>query len=249
MSSQDFDFGDVSRYYFSHVDTLQNVLFVAPVLLFSVIAHEYAHGYAALRQGDSTALQMGRLTWNPLKHIDPWLTIAMPLIMGYYSNWRVMLGGAKPVPVNPANYRNLKRGDIIVSLAGVATNLVLALIATILLALFGLLWKIAPASGGLVWIVQVAMIYGVLINLSLILFNLIPIPPLDGSHVMKYLLPKPLAIKYVQFGHFGFILLIALLFYGRGILDVWMRPATIGVALLLGSVDNLLMPRALAWFR
>jgi Zn-dependent protease len=229
--------------------TLQNVLFVAPVLLFSVIAHEYAHGYAALRQGDSTALQMGRLTWNPLKHIDPWLTIAMPLIMGYYSNWRVMLGGAKPVPVNPANYRNLRRGDIIVSLAGVATNLVLALIATLLLALFGLLWKIAPASGGLVWIVQVAMIYGVLINLSLILFNLIPIPPLDGSHVMKYLLPKPLAVRYEQFGYLGFIILILLLFYGRGVLDAWMRPATIGVAFLLGSVDSLLMPRALAWFR
>jgi len=231
------------------VDTLQNVLFVAPVLLFSVIAHEYAHGYAALRQGDSTALAMGRLTWNPLKHIDPWLTIVMPLVMGYSSNWRVMLGGAKPVPVNPANYRNLKRGDIIVSLAGVATNLVLALIATLLLALFGLLYKIAPASGGVVWIVQVAMIYGVLINLSLILFNLIPIPPLDGSHVMKYLLPKPLAERYVQFGQFGFLLLILLLFYGRGILDAWMRPATIGVAILLGSVDGLLMPRALAWFR
>jgi Zn-dependent protease len=249
MSRQDFDFGGVRRYYFSHVDTLQNVLFVAPVLLFSVIAHEYAHGYAALRQGDSTALAMGRLTWNPLKHIDPWLTVAMPLIMGYYSNWRVMLGGAKPVPVNPANYRNLVRGDIIVSLAGVATNLVLAILATILLALFGLLWKVAPASGGLVWIVQVAMIYGVLINLSLIFFNLLPIPPLDGSHVLKYLLPKPIAIKYVQFGHFGFILLIALLFYGRGILDAWMRPATIAVAFLVGSVDSLLMPRALAWFR
>jgi Zn-dependent protease len=112
-----------------------------------------------------------------------------------------------------------------------------------------LLWKVAPASGGLVWIVQVAMIYGVLINLSLIFFNLLPIPPLDGSHVMKYLLPKPIAIKYVQFGHFGFILLIALLFYGRGILDAWMRPATIAVAFLVGSVDSLLMPRALAWFR
>ena len=249
MSRQDFDFGDVWRYYFSHVDTLQNVLFIAPVLLFSVIAHEYAHGYAALRQGDTTALSMGRLTWNPIKHIDPWLTIVMPLVMGYSSGWRVILGGAKPVPVNPANYRNLKRGDIIVSLAGVATNLVLAIVATVLLALFGLLWKIAPGSGGIVWIVQVAMIYGVLINLSLIFFNLLPIPPLDGSHVMKYLLPKPIAIKYEQFGYLGFIVLIALLFYGRGLLDAWMRPATIAVAFLIGTVDSLLMPRAMAWFR
>jgi Zn-dependent protease len=82
MSRQDFDFHHFRHYHSAHVDTLQNVLFVAPVLLFSVIAHEYAHGYAALRQGDSTALAMGRLTWNPLKHIDPVLTILMPLIMG-----------------------------------------------------------------------------------------------------------------------------------------------------------------------
>jgi Zn-dependent protease len=80
------------------VDTLQKILFVAPVLLFSVIAHEYAHGYAALKQGDPTAYQLGRLTWNPIKHIDPFLTILMPLMMGLMSGWRVMLGGAKPVP-------------------------------------------------------------------------------------------------------------------------------------------------------
>ena len=82
--------------------SLQNVLFVAPVLLFSVIAHEYAHGYAALRQGDDTALVLGRLTWNPLKHIDPFLTIIMPLIM--YFTLGIALGGAKPVPVNPRKY-------------------------------------------------------------------------------------------------------------------------------------------------
>src|SRR5437667_2396201 len=116
MSRQDFDFRAVTRYLFAHVTTLQTVLFVAPVLLFSVIAHEYAHGYAALRQGDSTALMLGRLTWNPLKHIDLWMTIIMPFIL--LKTMGVALGGAKPVPVNPRNYRNFKRGDIIVSLAG-----------------------------------------------------------------------------------------------------------------------------------
>src|SRR3954465_16031186 len=124
MSRQDFDFARASHYLVRHVTTLQTVLFVAPVLLFSVIAHEYAHGYAALKQGDQTALQAGRLTWNPLKHIDPVLTIIMPLLM--YWAWGMFLGGAKPVPVDPRNYRNLRRGDIIVSLAGVATNFVLA---------------------------------------------------------------------------------------------------------------------------
>src|SRR5256885_16461367 len=93
---------------------IQGLLIVVPVLLFSVIAHEIAHGYAALKQGDQTALMLGRLSWNPLKHIDPFLTILMPLVMGFATGWRIMLGGAKPVPVNPRNYRNYKRGDIIV---------------------------------------------------------------------------------------------------------------------------------------
>ena len=244
MSRQDFDFHRFRRYYFPHVETLQNVLFVAPVLLFSVIAHEYAHGYAALRQGDSTALEMGRLTWNPIKHIDPVLTIVMPLVMGLASGWRIMLGGAKPVPVNPANYRNLRRGDIIVSLAGVATNGVIAIAATILIALFGLLARVAPITHDTVAILQVMMIYGILINLGLIAFNLIPIPPLDGSHVVKYLLPPALAIRYVQLARFGFIILILLITFGKGALAMWMRPAYVVFSLLLGTVDGLVLLRA-----
>lgn len=230
-------------------DTLQNILFVAPILLFSVIAHEYAHGYAALKQGDETALQMGRLTWNPLKHIDPFLTIIMPLVMGLASNWRVMLGGAKPVPVNPANYRNLKRGDIIVSLAGVATNLVIAVVCTALIALFGLLGRGAPGLHDTVSILQVMMIYGVMINLMLIMFNLLPLPPLDGSHVMKYLMPARLAVYYQQIGRYGFIILIVMLSVGRGFLEMWMKPATIATSMLLASVQSFVLPRALEFFR
>jgi Zn-dependent protease len=244
MSRQDFDFHRFQRYYFPHVETLQNVLFVAPVLLFSVIAHEYAHGYAALRQGDTTAKDMGRLTWNPIKHIDPFLTIIMPLLMGLASGWRVMLGGAKPVPVNPANYKNLRRGDIIVSLAGVATNGVIAILSTILIALLGLLGRAAPVTQDTVAILQVMMIYGILINLALIAFNLIPIPPLDGSHVVKYLLPPALAIRYVQLARFGFLILIVLITFGKGALMMWMRPAYIAFSLLLGTVDGFVLPRA-----
>jgi Zn-dependent protease len=248
MSRQRFDFAHSRRYFFAHVDTLQNILFVAPVLLFSVIAHEYAHGYAALKQGDPTAQQLGRLTWNPIKHIDPFLTIVMPLMMGLVSNWRFMLGAAKPVPVDPRNYRNYRRGDIIVSLAGVFTNLLIAIGATLLIALFGVIGRAAPMLVDTMGILQVMMIYGVLINLMLIAFNLIPIPPLDGSHVVKHMLPAAWALKYQELARFGFIILILLLTLGRGVLDAWMKPATVATTMMLGSVQSLMLPKALQWF-
>lgn len=231
------------------MSTLQNILFVAPVLLFSVIAHEYAHGYAALRQGDTTALMLGRLTWNPIKHIDPFLTILMPLMMGLVTNWRIMLGGAKPVPVNPRNYRNFKRGDIIVSLAGVAANALIALLCTILIALLGLISRTASGLGPTVGILQVMMIYGVTINLMLIAFNLIPIPPLDGSHVMKYLLPPAWALRYQEMTRYGLLILILLLSFGGGLLDLWMRPAMIVRVGLLSSVASFIHPSVGQWFQ
>jgi Zn-dependent protease len=95
------------------LDKFQQFILIAPVLLFSMVAHEYAHGYAALKNGDPTAYQLGRLTWNPAKHIDPFLTIILPLIT--FLTAGIAFGGAKPVPVNPRNYRNFKKGDIIVS--------------------------------------------------------------------------------------------------------------------------------------
>lgn len=94
------------------------ILLAAPILLFSMVAHEYAHGWAALKQGDPTAYQLGRLTWNPAKHIDPFMTIVLPLISLLVGG--VILGGAKPIPVDPRNYRHYRRGDIIVSLAGIS---------------------------------------------------------------------------------------------------------------------------------
>src|SRR5215210_4143682 len=106
------------------------------MLLFSVIAHEIAHGYAALKQGDPTAYQLGRLTWNPIKHIDPFFTIVLPLVMILLPG-NGIIGGAKPVPVNPRNYRNFKRGDIIVSLAGVATNALISIGCVVLIAVVG----------------------------------------------------------------------------------------------------------------
>ena len=227
------------------MDTLQNILFVGPVLLFSVIAHEYAHGYAALRQGDPTAKSLGRLTWNPVKHIDPYMTVILPLVMLVASKGQFALGGAKPVPVDPRNYRNYRRGDIIVSLAGVFTNLLVALACTAVIVPTGLLARAVPPVGPTLAIVQAMLILGVGINLLLIAFNLIPIPPLDGSHVMKYLLPRSLAVRYQQIGASGLVILIALLVFG--LLDLWLRPALIVSQYLIGWVRPYVLPGAWQW--
>lgn len=228
-----------------HVDQIQNLLFFAPVLLFSVIAHEYAHGYAALKQGDPTAQSLGRLTWNPIKHVDPYMTVILPLIMWYASNGQFVLGGAKPVPVDPRNYRHYIRGDIIVSLAGVFTNLLIALACTAMIALLGLLAGAVPAVATTVAIMHRMLLIGIFLNLVLIAFNLIPIPPLDGSHVVKHLLPRPLAIRYAQLGSFGLVILIALLVFGGRLLDLWLRPAMIVNRYLVRSVQAYVVP---AWW-
>jgi Zn-dependent protease len=196
-------------------------LLVAPVVLFSMVAHEYAHGYAALQQGDNTALMQGRLTWNPLKHIDPVMTLIMPAIT--FLTMGVAFGGAKPVPVDPRNYRNYRRGDIIVSLAGIATNLVLAVVLAALIVPIGLVGRAIPAIGIPLAIVQLMFLYGVTINLVLAMFNLIPIPPLDGSHVFKHLLPPSWAWNYQRFGPYGILLLVALVWLGTPV-AAWLKP-------------------------
>jgi Zn-dependent protease len=202
---------------------ITRILLIAPVLLFSMVAHEYAHGYAALRQGDPTAYQLGRLTWNPLKHIDPFMTILVPLLSLMSAG--VMFGGAKPIPVVPRNYRNFKRGDIIVSLAGIATNVLLAAVATLLVVLLGLVGRVLPMANDTLSIIQLMMIYGVQVNLMLAAFNLLPIPPLDGSHVMKYLLPPAWSLQYQRIGAFGFIPIVLLLTVGGGLINGWMGPS------------------------
>jgi Zn-dependent protease len=218
-----------------------NFILIAPVLLFSMVAHEYAHGYAALRQGDTTAYQLGRLTWNPIKHIDPFMTILVPVMMALAGG--PILGGAKPVPVNPRNYRNFKRGDIIVSLAGIATNLVLALLCALLIVPLGLVGRsVAPAATSLS-VLQVMLSYGIWINLVLAIFNLLPIPPLDGSHVMKYLLPPALSLRYQQLGRYGFFLLIALLWFGGPLISTWLSPAFFLTRLADAFTGPFMLPR------
>lgn len=218
------------------MDKIESFLVVAPVLLFSMVAHEYAHGYAALKQGDPTAYQLGRLTWNPVKHIDPFMTVVLPLMTFFLGGF--IFGGAKPVPVNPRNYKNFRRGDIIVSLAGVVTNLALSGVFTVLIALLGVLGRAAPAAAVTLGILQYMLLTGVFFNLVLVFFNLIPIPPLDGSHVVKYLLPPAWSLRYQRIGMYGMFILIALLTIGRPVLSAWLSP----MYAIFGSAQRVVVP-------
>jgi Zn-dependent protease len=225
----------------------QGLLLFVPVLLISVIAHEYAHGYAALKQGDTTALMLGRLTWNPIKHIDPFMTVILPAALFFMTHGQMMLGGAKPVPVNPRNYRNFKRGDIIVSLAGVFVNLLLALAAVILFVALGATARALPSVESVFGVLQAMMFIAVRLNLLLLAFNLIPIPPLDGSHVMKYLLPPSLSLRYQQFGRYGILLLVLLLYFGGDLLRKWLTPALAFEGFLLRLAQPFALPTLGQW--
>jgi Zn-dependent protease len=203
--------------------TLLKFLLVAPILLFSMVAHEVAHGYAAYRQGDDTAHVLGRLSWNPLRHIDPFMTVLLPMML-FLVNAPFIFGGAKPVPVDPSKYRSVRRGDIIVSMAGIVTNLLIAVLLVPAIVALGMLGRGLPAINDTLALVQVMFLLGVTINLALATFNLIPIPPLDGSHVMKYLLPMSWAVQYQRVARYGFFLLVALLSFGRPVLMIWFTP-------------------------
>jgi Zn-dependent protease len=207
-----------------------------------MVAHEYAHGYAAWKQGDPTAYMLGRVSWNPLLHIDPFMTIILPLSMFILTHGALVFGGAKPVPVVSRNYHNFKRGDIIVSLAGVATNFVLAVVCVPLIIVVGLIGSAVPAAATTGAIVQTMLRYGIVINLTLMAFNLIPIPPLDGSHVFKYLLPPAWALNYQRVGRQGLLILIILLTFGRGLLELWFAPVYFLDAVATRAVFPFIIP-------
>jgi Zn-dependent protease len=192
---------------------MEILLISLPILIFSVVVHEYAHGWMAHREGDPTALMLGRLTLNPIPHIDPVGSLLVPGLLAL-SGSGALLGWARPVPVNPRNFREFKRGDILVSLAGVAANFILAILFTLLsvLAVWGM--RLLPDLGTTWTIIAQMSGYGIRINFLLMIFNLLPIPPLDGSHVFAYLLPPRLAVRYRQIGMGGMIILFALLFLG-----------------------------------
>jgi Zn-dependent protease len=195
------------------MDPLSTLLIALPVLIFSVVCHEVAHAWVALREGDTTAYMLGRITMNPVPHLDPIGSLLVPAILAM-SGTGILFGWAKPVPVNGRNFRNYKRGDILVSLAGVAANILLAFLFAILLVPLYLIWQQAPAMTPSFQVAEQMFVFGVLINFVLAIFNLIPIPPLDGSHVLYHLLPPRLGAQYRSIGSMGMLILLALLFLG-----------------------------------
>jgi len=176
--------------------------------LFSVVVHECAHGWVAYLKGDPSAKISGRLTLNPLPHIDPFMSIILPVITALSIG--IPFGGAKPVPVNPFNLRRPLRDMMIIGAAGPISNILLAVGFA---ALFhGTRVAMPPSDARLVFI-QIFH-YGVFINLVLAVFNLIPVPPLDGSRVLAGLLPRQYVVPYTRLEPFGFFIIIALLMLG-----------------------------------
>lgn len=198
-----------------------------PILLASVVLHELAHAWQARREGDRTAEELGRITLNPFAHLDLFGSLVVPAIL--YFSGGLIFGWAKPVPVDPRNFRTHPWSDIRVSLAGIVVNLGLALVLTLVAGPLSL----AP-SGVVTEVVSVAVTYGIYLNLILAFFNLIPIPPLDGSHVLAHLLPPAAARRYRSFGRYGIIVLMAAIYFVPGTLDIALAP----VDWVMGGVDR-----------
>ena len=190
------------------MNTVSQLIIMAPPLLLALTLHEYAHGYVAYRLGDPTARDAGRLTLNPLSHLDPIGTIAF---------FFIKFGWAKPVPVNPMYFKNPRQDMLWVALAGPVTNLVLAITSAVLLKALISTATVIPYSTMLEAILVPLynmLVASVWINLVLCIFNFLPIPPLDGGRILTGLLPEDLARTYASFERYGFIVILILAFSG-----------------------------------
>lgn len=201
---------------------LDQLILLLPIFLFSVVAHEYAHARVAVWQGDPTPAALGRVTLNPLPHLDLVGSLIVPAAL-WLMPGSFLFGWAKPVPVNAENFDEYTRGDILVSLAGVTANFLLA--GVLVLAAVGLARSGAalPMTAGTLDTVQSAVRMGIFFNLLLGVFNLLPVPPLDGSHVLIHLLPDQLAARYRELGKYGLLLLLAL-FFLPGMMEAVLSP-------------------------
>ncbi|MBI4812489.1 site-2 protease family protein [Candidatus Falkowbacteria bacterium] len=180
------------------------MLFALIIILFSAIIHEYMHGWAADRLGDPTAKDAGRLTLNPLAHIDLWGSILMPALIYFGTGGALIFGYAKPVPFNPYNLRDQKYGAAKVAVAGPLANLITALF-------FGLILRLGVGGGGILPSLLAVIVQ---INLMLMVFNLVPIPPLDGSKVVMPFLPANWQMKYLELERYGMILVLLFVMFG-----------------------------------
>ena len=205
-------------------------LLLLPVLLISIVFHEVAHAWVARREGDDTAERLGRITLNPIPHLDPVGSLLVPIVLANLPGGFVF-GWARPVPVDRAKIRTGVWGDIRVSLAGIAVNLVLAVCFAAVLV--PIAWIVEPSSPARP-LVLVAY-YGVVINLILAVFNLIPIPPLDGSHVLYYILPRRLRPVYRAIGPYGVLVLLGVMMFAPGGFSLIMGPVNFLTDLLVST--------------
>jgi Zn-dependent protease len=215
---------------------VQNLVITMPIFLLSLSVHEAAHAAAADYLGDPTARYQGRVTLNPLSHID-WIgTVLMP-ILSAVSGGIAMIGWAKPVPVDWRNLRNIRRDDTIIAIAGPASNVVLSFVC--FLGLAALLMANVGGEPGSIGALAVRLLrYGIIINIALAVFNMIPIPPLDGSHVVANVLPEHLSEKYRSIGFYGVFLLLILLNFTplKTLLNVVIRAIDGGYVHLLNTI-------------
>ncbi len=214
-----------------YADTIQTILIYALPVLFAITVHEAAHGYAARHFGDNTAAMMGRITLNPVKHIDPVGTILMPLLLYFATAGNFLFGYAKPVPVRFGNLRNPKRDMIWVALAGPGANLAQAFGWMVLLYLL--------AGAGITEPFFVKMCQGgVLVNVVMFVFNLFPLPPLDGGRILVGLLPNQQAMLLSRVEPWGFFIVMALVISGV-VSSLWMQPL---MGVTIGFIKAVLSP-------
>jgi Zn-dependent protease len=219
------------------LNTIQKIAVMAPPLIFAIVLHEVAHGWVANRLGDHTARDMGRLTLNPISHIDLFGTIIMPILLFFLTSGRMVFGYAKPVPINPYNFKDPKKGMALSSIAGPGINLIMAVSFSFVLRV------VLPALEGSLhkqtwdWFAMPLALmcgYGVLFNVVLAVLNMIPIPPLDGSRVVYWLLPSRQAAAYYRLEAYGMLILMLLI--GLGVLGRIIGPIIRPIlTLLLGG--------------